>query len=332
MDVADPDAFFEEDNLVKHALYGSSQVDPLNELGQLEVHRPPRLGSSSPGVAWDDITEDPKDFTECIAAWQETGGRTFPDFGRIASRSPGHQRYQSDSEVGSDLFGPALVLNVGGSLFRTTPSTLRKAPFFDSMFRHTGREGGGLGATLDSEGHYFVDRSGFLFRYVLEYLRTGFWLLGEKACDLEFVDAIRSEANFYGLEGDIGQLPVPRIMEYVCVWQHKDDTSIYVDCMEQTIREDRDHQGLFRLCKYFGDLPLDQQTSTKRFKATSHCIQSVLSYFGMRGFSLQHIVEAPMITHVTSADGQSRSGPGTQFMLSRSVLFPCLPQRCDPIC
>ena len=90
----------------------------------------------------------------------------------------------------------------------------------------------------------------------------GFWLLGEKACDLEFVDAVRSEAgniwqnhfwanfpvfflvgqlpirffgltmfnpfllevwpffsagkaNFYGLEGETGQLPVPRIMEYV---------------------------------------------------------------------------------------------------------------------
>ena len=64
----------------------------------------------------------------------------------------------------------------------------------------------------------------------------------------------------------------------VSVWQHKDDTSIYVDCLEQTIREeralagsapglalalsalsalsqDRDHQGLFRLCKYFGGLP-----------------------------------------------------------------------------
>eukprot|EP00434_Breviolum_minutum_P004187 symbB.v1.2.003690.t1/scaffold193.1/size400748/9 len=271
MDLSDPDRFLEEDNLVKHTLYGHEGVEePLNELvGSLEVHRPPRITTPSPGVAWqDDIMEEPRDFTECIAAWQERGGRTFPDYARIVSRSPGHSQRSltGEFEAGSELFGPALVLNVGGSLFRTTPSTLRKAPFFDSMFRHT-VEGGGLGATLDSEGHYFVDRSGFLFRYVLEYLRTGFWLLGAQACDLEFVDAIRSEANFYGLEGETGQLPVPRITEYVSVWQHKDDTSIYVDCMEQTIREDRDHQGLFRLCKYFGGLPLDQQTSTKRFKA-----------------------------------------------------------------
>lgn len=38
-----------------------------------------------------------------------------------------------------------------------------------------------------------------------------------------------------------------------------------MDCLEETIRQDRDHQGLFRLCKYFGGLPLDQQTGTKRF-------------------------------------------------------------------
>lgn len=61
-----------------------------------------------------------------------------------------------------------------------------------------------------------MDPSGFLLRYALEYLRAGFWLLGEKACDLEFVDAVRSEANFYGLEGE-QQLPVPRITEYVLV-------------------------------------------------------------------------------------------------------------------
>lgn len=74
--------------------------------------------------------------------------------------------------------------------------------------------------------------------------------MAPKTCGPRFVDALRSEANFYGLEQ---QLPVPRIKEYagalegqglgvsvqVAVWQHKDDTSIYVDCLEQTIREDR---------------------------------------------------------------------------------------------
>ncbi|CAE7637414.1 cya1 [Symbiodinium pilosum] len=154
-------------------------------------------------------------------------GRTFPDFGRIVSRSPGSTARLQENEAGrSELFGPALVLNVGGTLFRTTPSTLRKAPFFDSMLRHTVE--GGFGATVDSEGHW-------LFAWSSSY---GHRLLGHYFVDRSgFIDAIRAEASFYGLEGD-QQLPVPRITEYVSVWQHKDDTSIYVDCLEQTIREE----------------------------------------------------------------------------------------------
>ncbi|CAE7517804.1 kctd6 [Symbiodinium sp. CCMP2592] len=231
----------EDDTLVKQALYGSGEesLDGLVAPSEVALRHSPGLGRSLSSVQalWPASYDEHKDLTECIAAWQETGGRTFPDFGRIVSRSPGSTQRLQENEAGrSELFGPALVLNVGGTLFRTTPSTLRKAPFFDSMLRHTVE--GGFGATVDSEGHYFVDRSGFLFRYVLEYLRTGFWLLGEKACDLEFIDAIRAEASFYGLEGN-QQLPVPRITEYVSVWQHKDDTSIYVDCLEQTIREER---------------------------------------------------------------------------------------------
>merc|ERR1712060_545134 len=117
-----------------------------------------------------------------------------------------------------------------------------------------------------------------------------------------------------------GRMPLPRISEYATVWQFRDDISPYVDCLEQTIREDPDHQGLFRLCKYSGGLPLDQQTCTKRFKATSHSLQSVIAYFAMRGFSLQHVVEGSMVTHTTSSDGQIRSGYGTQYILSRSTI------------
>ncbi|CAK9062973.1 unnamed protein product [Durusdinium trenchii] len=82
------------------------------------AHHAPR---SLSGLAREeDEHGDEREFTECIAAWQETGGRTFPDFGRIVSRSPGHSHRSQDVEVRGEL-------NVGGSLFRTTPSTLRKA-------------------------------------------------------------------------------------------------------------------------------------------------------------------------------------------------------------
>jgi len=211
-------------------------------------------------------------------------------------------------------------VNAGGSTYRTTASTLRKAPFFDSMLRYT--EEGTLTTTLDDNGSIFIDRSGDLFGYILEYLRSGHWVLRDRAGDHQFVSALRDEANFYGLDPDRDCTPLPRIAEYVTVWQFQNDTSLYVDCLEQTIREDPDHQGLFRLCKYSGGLPLDQQTCTKRFKATSHSLQSVIAYFAMRGFNLQHVVEGSMITHTTSADGQSRSGNGTQYLFSRLIAFP----------
>lgn len=279
---------------------------------------PHNLGTTSQQMQ-QDLDED---LAECIAAWQESQGArsSYAEFSRSPKPIDEHSLDPIIYSSSPELLGPALVLNVGGSLFRTTTSTLRKSPFFDAMLRNTTE--GGMGATMDDDGNFFVDRSGSLFNYVLEYLRTGHWLLGDRATDLDFVEALREESSFYGLDPRNHRLPVPRISEYAAIWQFRDDTSIYVDCLEQTIREDPDHQGLFRLCKYSGGLPLDQQTCTKRFKATSHCMQSVVSYFGMRGFALRHVIEASMITHVTSADGQTRSGPGTQFILSRSVPFP----------
>mmetsp|Transcript_5110 Transcript_5110/g.14579 ORF Transcript_5110/g.14579 Transcript_5110/m.14579 type:complete len:277 (+) Transcript_5110:160-990(+) len=221
---------------------------------------------------------------------------------------------QVGGACGSDWSGTVLAVNIGGRLFRTTSKTLRAAPFFDSMLRHI--EGGHLGMTMDEDGNLFVDRSGELFVHVLEYLRMGRWLLGDRGTDFEFVEALCREAEFYGLDGE-SQLPLPRLSEYVTVWQFRDDMVLYVDCSEQTLREDADHQGLFRLCKYSGGLPLDQQTGTKRFKATSHSVQAVIAYFALRGFKLQHVLDNSMITHTTSADGQSRTGSGLQYLLSR---------------
>jgi len=274
------------------------------------------------GTPWQDIEED---LAECIAVFQEHGAHAhpleFPLWVQGARSAAPKGTSGGASEETAKFFGsPVLTINVGGKAFRTTASTLRKAPFFDSMLRLA--EEGQLGMTVDDGGRFFVDRSGELFSFILDYLRSGHWLLRERAADMEFVDALREEACFYGLEQVKDRLPMPRISEFVTIWQFRDDTAIYVDCFEQTIRQDPDHQGLFRLCKYSGGLPLDVQTCTKRFKAASHNVQSVVAYFAMRGFSLQNILEGSMITHTTSADGQSRSGLGTQYILSRLTSFP----------
>jgi len=283
-------------------------------------------GATGSAGASQDLDED---LAECIAAWQESGHHQHSqplEFSRlVCPRTPGGRSRSSHEKEAARQehvpFGPVLSVNVGGEIFRTTASTLRKARFFDSMLRYA--EEGAMSTTVDDVGRVFVDRSGELFRYILDYLRSGHWLLRrDHATDPEFVDALREEAGFYGLDAMLDRLPVPKISEYVTVWQFRDDVSLYVDSHEQTIREDPDHQGLFRLCKYSGGLPLDQQTGTRRFKATSHSVQSVIAYFAMRGFKLQNVVEGAMITHTTSADGQSRSGDGVKYILSRFTPFP----------
>lgn len=306
----------------------------------------PGIGSEGTGgTPWQHDLEE--DLAECIAVWQESGHSRTPEFPRmqpprspLARGSRSHSGHYADKQTSEELpccdfgnlsslesLGPVISLNVGGVGYTATASTLRKAPFFDTMLRHV--EEGKLTGAVDDSGKFFIDRSGELFGYVLEFLRSGHWLLRDRASDTEFVEALRDEAVFYGLHSR-GRMPLPRISEYATVWQFRDDISPYVDCLEGTIREDPDHQGLFRLCKYSGGLPLDQQTCTKRFKCTSHSAQSVIAYFAMRGFSLQHVMEGSMISHTTSADGQSRCGHGTQYILSKLTVFPALHQSWTP--
>lgn len=294
------------------------QTPPLGlPLGQLQ----PLSGTNWFSSSCSNAADLEEDLAECIAAWKFSKPHDGSPPRLKSFNSTFNSTREAAARQAQEPFAPIISVNVGGRVFRTTASTLRKAKFFDSLIKYA--EDGAMGATVDDNGRYFVDRSSELFVYILDYLRSGNWVLRDKAGDLEFVDALREEAAFYGLDPELDRFPMPRISEYVTVWQFRDDTSLYVDSHEQTIREDPDHQGLFRLCKYSGGLPLDQQTCTKRFKATSHRVQSVIAYFAMRGFKLQHVIEGSMITHTTSVDGQSRSGHGVQYILSRLAPIQC---------
>lgn len=262
-------------------------------------------------------SDDEEDLAENAAAWKEIWRK------RTTSGGLAHSRLTDRPSSALEQQGPLVRVNVGGTIFNTTAETLRKAPFFDSMLRHV--QDGLLGTPLDEGGHIFIDRPPELFGTILAFLRSGRWSLDHSSHDVEFIGALRQEASFYGLDDVRDQFPLPMISEYVTLWQFHDDMSLYVDCMEQTIREDPDHQGLFRLCKYSGGLPLDQQTCTKRFKATSQSVQSVLAYFATRGFALQKCLEGSIITHTTSADGLGRIGHGTQHILVRKAAYPIVP-------
>merc|ERR1712176_1091436 len=96
------------------------------------------------GTPWHDLEED---LAECIAVWQESGHSRTPEFPRIQPpRSPlargrsqnGHYGANQEAApfVPQESVGPVMSLNVGGLGFKSTASTLRKAPFFEAMLRH----------------------------------------------------------------------------------------------------------------------------------------------------------------------------------------------------
>jgi len=87
--------------------------------------------------------------------------------------------------------GEIVSLNVGGVIYSTTKTTLLKYPgtMLHSMF--SGRHK----ICKDTEGHYFLDRDGTVFKYVLNYLRTGqFPDLSRK----ELLE-LRAEAEFFSI-------------------------------------------------------------------------------------------------------------------------------------
>jgi len=286
-----------------------------------------------PGAIWEDPDEEFRaPFVTTPIAWQEAGDaaalRRSADRNGDGDLSPAvttqhiwcRQRSLPASRrpLVNDAASALLQINIGGMLFSTNDATLRRAPFFESLLKYS--QQGTLGTTMDPSGRLFVDRPGNLFVYILEYLRSGHWTLCGNVRDAGLVEALQAEAAFYGLDACNGKLPEHEVSEYVIAWQFHEDKPVYLDCLEQTIRNDPDHQGLFRLCKHSGGFPLDQLTNARRFKATTPSMQAVLSYFKRRGFDLQHVLDSSLVTHTMSAGGHTRKGHAKQYILCQRVV------------
>ena len=83
-------------------------------------------------------------------------------------------------------------LNVGGTIYTTSRSTLTQYP--DSML---GAMFGGklpLENSKDSEGNYFIDRDGDLFKYILNFLRGSKLVLPN---NFQNTEAFRLEIDFF---------------------------------------------------------------------------------------------------------------------------------------
>ena len=60
-------------------------------------------------------------------------------------------------------------LNVGGTKYITTKTTLRKYPYsiLGAMFMEN------IPLSTDKDGNYFIYRPGHIFQYILQFLRCG---------------------------------------------------------------------------------------------------------------------------------------------------------------
>uniref|UniRef100_A0A6J0V347 BTB/POZ domain-containing protein KCTD14 n=1 Tax=Pogona vitticeps TaxID=103695 RepID=A0A6J0V347_9SAUR len=89
-----------------------------------------------------------------------------------------------------------IELNVGGEIFMTTLSTLKKYPGskLAEMFAS-----GQPKLRTDAKGRYFIDRPGTYFKYILEYLRSS-------QVPMQYVQDVYKEALFYDIEPLIKQL------------------------------------------------------------------------------------------------------------------------------
>ena len=84
-------------------------------------------------------------------------------------------------------------LNVGGTKYVTSKSTLRKYPqsMLGVMFTEN------VPLSTDEDGYYFIDRCGHIFQYILQFLRCGKLVLPKQFNEF---DLLQTEADFYQIE------------------------------------------------------------------------------------------------------------------------------------
>ncbi|CCD64930.1 BTB domain-containing protein [Caenorhabditis elegans] len=92
----------------------------------------------------------------------------------------------------------AVKLDVGGTIFKTSKSTLTK---FDGFFRTM--LGSGIGLNVDESGCIFIDRSPKHFDLILNFMRDGCLALPKNERDLT---ELMAEAQYYLLDGLIDRL------------------------------------------------------------------------------------------------------------------------------
>uniref|UniRef100_A0A3B4A1S7 BTB domain-containing protein n=1 Tax=Periophthalmus magnuspinnatus TaxID=409849 RepID=A0A3B4A1S7_9GOBI len=94
----------------------------------------------------------------------------------------------------TETFSEVVELNVGGQVYVTRLETLRAVP--NSLLWTKFTQNSPRDLPTDSKGRFFFDRDGFLFRYILDYLRDSDLILPEFFKERR---RLLKEADFYQL-------------------------------------------------------------------------------------------------------------------------------------
>lgn len=126
-----------------------------------------------------------------------------PDAGNMALADT--ERGVSISGDCSSPFSEIIELNVGGQVYVTRHKTLIAVP--DSLLWNMFSKKSPKELARDSKGRFFLDRDGFLFRYILDYLRDLNLVLPDYFPEKT---RLRREADFFQLQ-DLAKRLSPRM-------------------------------------------------------------------------------------------------------------------------
>jgi hypothetical protein len=96
-----------------------------------------------------------------------------------------------------------ITFNIGGHIYSTTRSTINDNVDCQSYLALIIRNQTTTTTQFDSHGHYFIDRDGTYFRYILNYFREKKLILPENFSELK---QLCSEAKFYQIDRLVNEI------------------------------------------------------------------------------------------------------------------------------